>query len=501
MKLKNLDLFIFFGFMVVGINPVQSQLKLADIFSDNLVLQREEPITIWGTASPESIIEILFLNTRQIAKTNLNGEWEVVFDKQEGNLTSQELKVKTSKDSITLKNILIGDIWVLLGQSNMKWPMSSEMHYKEEIGMACNNLLRFYNPNINQLNNEVQRQKLAKGELFSKKNWEVSDTLSFSAMSAVGYYFGKKITTSTNIPVGLINLSIGGAPLETFIARETLSNNLKFKDKIHGNWLFNNHLPVWIRERGSENTDGHFIKYPKSGPNHAFKPGFAFSSGIAPILKMPIKGILLYQGESNAQEMERVEEYPDLKKLMVEDLRRSWQRPDLPFFWVQLSSIDTLNYNSGLWPNFRDEQRRSLEKINNSGMAVSSDIGHKNNVHPSNKKDVGKRLARWALNRVYGLEIVVSGPLPKKAEYLDGAIFIDFEYTVAGLKTVDGSSLKGFSINKGKDKIDAVIINNQVVIKTASKPDYIYYGWQPFSTGNLTNSESLPASTFKIKVD
>jgi sialate O-acetylesterase len=320
-------------------------------------------------------------------------------------------------------------------------------------------------------------------------------------MSAVAYYFGEKILHDINVPIGLINLSVGGAPLETFIDKTVLENNKQYSAKANGDWLMNDDLPVWVRERGKQNV-GSLQNVPadESGKNHAFKPGFAYSAGIEPMLLMPVKGILCYQGESNAQEIERVNEYAALSKLMVDDYRKKWHIPQLPFYFVQLSSIDTLKYKGQLWPEFRNEQRKLLQLIPNSGMAVCSDIGAKDDVHPANKKDVGERLARWALNKTYGKDIIPSGPLPLSAKYANGKVVISFQYMARGLKTSDGKELKGFSID-GKNEASASIGDSGILILSEKKPEYIYYGWKSFSNGNLINSENLPASTFKIKVE
>jgi len=235
------------------------------------------------------------------------------------------------------------------------------------------------------------------------------------------------------------------------------------------------------------------------GNNHSFKPGFAYESGIASIFDLPIKGVLCYQGESNAQEMERVNEYANLSALMVSDYRKNWKQPQLPYYFVQLSSIDTLKYKGHLWPEFRNEQRKMIQLIPNSGMAVCSDIGFKNDVHPTNKKDVGERLARWALNKTYKKDIVPSGPLPLKATYVNEKVIVSFQYMAKGLKTSDGKNIRGFS-TEGKHDTEASFGESGIIIPAKTKPEYIYYGWKPFSDGNLVNSENLPASTFKIKV-
>ena len=314
-------------------------------------------------------------------------------------------------------------------------------------------------------------------------------------MSAVAYYFAKSIVASERIPIGLINLSIGGAPAETFIRVDAMRNSQQFSAKVKGNWLANDALPKWMRQRGSENVSNvSSVPSDEMGPHHAYKPGFAYAAGIESLLQFPVKGVLWYQGETNAEEIERVNEYRSLMKLMVDDYRRQWKQPSMPFYWVQLSSIER-----PLWPMFRDEQRKLLADVKNAGMAVSSDIGSKNDVHPTNKKAVGERLARWALHQTYKRSIVPSGPLPLKAVYKNGQVIISFKYA-DGLQTHNHEALQGFSID-GSETTEAFIQNKQVLVKTKQKPAYIYYGWQPFSKGNLLNGEQLPASTFKLKVE
>lgn len=470
-----------------------------------MVIQRAKPVQIWGKGIPGKTVEVSFVNEKRKTIVQSDSVWSIQLGIQKANAKPQSIFISSENDKIELRNILIGDLWLCIGQSNMEWPMIKEMHYKDELANSNQPLLRLYNPtyagkntyNVSFTDSIIQNLN---AENFFNGQWETCDSSSFKTMSAVGYYFGKEIFSSENIPVGLINISIGGSPLESFISTEALKNSNQFAEKLNGDWLANDALPVWIRERGKQNVGGLInVASDEYGNNHAFKPGFAYEAGISQILNLPIKGILCYQGESNAQEPERVNEYADLSALMVTDYRKKWKQPDLPFYFVQLSSIDTLKYKGHLWPQFRDEQRKMLSLIPNSGMAVCSDIGFRNDVHPTNKKDIGERLARWALNTTYDKDIVPSGPLPLKAKFKDGEIIIAFQYFSNGLKTSDGKSIRGFSVD-GKNEIPALKKNNQIVITTEEKPEWVYYGWKPFSDANLTNSENLPASTFKIKV-
>lgn len=484
---------------------VSAQIKLAKIFSDNMIIQRDQPIHIWGKADPGKDIVVSFGSEGGSTKVKADSTWGIYLKAQKANSKAQTLKIVSGDEEISLMNILIGDVWVCIGQSNMEWPMMREMHFKEEIKNSDQQLLRLYNPtyagkNIFGAAFTDSVVKRLTPDRFYQGQWQACDSNSFNTMSAVAYYFGKEIVTKVNVPVGLINLSIGGAPLETFIDKNTLKNSKQFSSKTNVDWFSNDALPVWARERGMQNVRSiQNAPADEFGKNHAYKPGFAYTSGIEPLLPMPVKGILCYQGESNAQEIERVFEYAALSKLMIDDYRKKWKQFQLPFYFVQLSSIDTVKYKGQLWREFRNEQRKILQLIPNSGMAVCSDIGAKDDVHPTNKKKVGERLARWALNKTYKQNVVPSGPLPLNAKYVNGKLVIVFQYMGEGLKTSPGEKLSGFSID-GKNEVDAAIGDSGIIIYTDKKPLFVYYGWKSFSDGNLVNSENLPASTFKIKV-
>lgn len=494
-------------FPVIALIPffATAQLRVAKILSDNMVIQRDKPICIWGKAVPGKAVIITLAKETKSAKAGTDSSWSIYFSPQKANEHPQNLMVTSGDEKIILNNILIGDVWLCIGQSNMEWPMLKEMHYKEETKNSWQPLMRLYNPvyagkntfNVPFADSIVQNLTT---ESFYKGQWQTCDSNSFKQMSAVGYYFAKQIIKEINVPIGIINMAIGGAPLETFISAATLKSSKQFSEKIKGDWLVNSALPVWIRERGNQNVGGmRNMPSDENGNNHAFKPGFAYESGIAPILKLPVKGVLCYQGESNAQEMERVDEYAALSRQLIDDYRKKWKQPQLPFYYVQLSSIDTIKYKGQLWPQFREEQRKMLKLIQNSGMAVCSDIGFKNDVHPTNKIDVGERLARWALNKTYHVNVIPSGPLPLRAEYKDGKIIITFQYAGKSLLTADGGTLRGFSLD-GINDCEVTTQGKIVVIPVNEKPSFVYYGWKPFTDANLINSEELPASTFKMIV-
>lgn len=487
-------------------------LSVDKIFTNDMVLQRDQPIHIWGRGLPGASVRVtLALQASAVvsrpssanqaisavARVKPDSSWSVYLHAQSASSQPRDLKIISGKKNILISNMLLGDIWICIGQSNMEWPMKSEMHYREAKATANQPLLLFYNPSyagkniFNQYFSDSVLQMMSPEKFYAPTSWQVSDSNTFSNMSAVAFYFGKQIVSATQVPIGLIHLSMGGAPLETFIGVEALKSSAQFAEKTIEPWLTNPAIPTWVKERGRQNL--------RAGTNHPFKPGYAYAAGIATLFKMGIKGIINYQGESNAQELERVNEYAALTKLMVDDYRKGFKQPNLPFYFVQLSSIDTLKYKGHYWPQFRNEQRKIVDQIAYSGMAVSSDIGARDNVHPTNKKLVGERLARWALNKNYGVAVLPSGPLPLSAQYSNGQIIIDLNYVAGGLKTTDGKDLRGFSLD-GINEVAATIQQNNIHISAKTKPDFVYYGWKPYSDGNLVNSEQLPASTFKIKV-
>ncbi|PCE66530.1 sialate O-acetylesterase [Sediminicola luteus] len=481
-----------------------AQFSLADVLTYNMVLQRDQPIHFWGKGMPKTQIVAHFMGQEVVTRVNAEGQWSIFFPPQQAVLKPQSLRIRHNQGEQILQNIVIGDVWLCIGQSNMEWPLEKEDYYLSEIKNTKQSLLRFYNPDYagkgvyNAPFNESLRKRLTPTDFFQGR-WQESHSETAKRMSAVGYYFGSSLLESEKIPIGLVNMAIGGAPIETFMSTEILKTHPSFGAKVQSPWLDNDALAVWIRTRGKQNVGGIAdVPGDSLGPNHAFKPGFANAAGIAKILPMPIKGVTWYQGESNAQEIERVMEYGDLQQLMVKELRSQWANAELPFYWVQLSSIDTLKYQSRFWPEFRNQQRLLLSKITHGGMAVSSDVGAKNDVHPTDKKTVGQRLARWALNQTYGRPIVPSGPLVKSAIFDGSKVVVDFEFDT-GLQGGNGQNIRGFSLD-GKNEILCTLVNNRIWIPCRNNPEYVYYAWRPFSEANLVNGEGLPASTFKIKV-
>ena len=392
-RLSHCPTFLLFAYLTVS--TAFAQLRVSPVFSDRMLLQADKPIVVWGKGLPGKTVTARISNDQARTLVAADSTWELSLPKQKASGHPNRLIVAMEGETVALDDILFGDVWLCIGQSNMEWPMSREKHWDMEKAEADQPMIRFANPPpagryvYGVPYGDSLKDRLTTARFYDWDGWRVCDSQTVASMSAVAYYFAKRLRSDIDRPIGLINLSIGGAPLESFIGLDAMERHPRFQGKAKGDWLLNDSLPVWIRERGRQNVGGGNARFEDDmGPNHAFKPGFAYASGIASLSKMPIKGVLVYQGESNAEEEARVREYCELFRLMADGYRKAWRDNRLPFYWVQLSSIER-----PLWPMFRDVQRRLLDELDHVGMAVTSDVGMRNDVHPRDKRTVGETVS------------------------------------------------------------------------------------------------------------
>lgn len=462
-----------------------------------MVLQRDRPVVIFGTGMPGKKLTLQcsdFYRSTTIVKSD--SAWIFKMPSQKYSRDPFDIVLSDDIQSRAINNILIGDVWLCAGQSNMEFPLSSDKYFTVGKNLQSNPAVRILNPHYvgkdyyGRPFSDSMKSRLQAGK-FYEGSWQLADSTASASMSAIGYYFAHIIQTETTIPIGIINIAVGGSPIESWISTTSLSSNDSFQNKLANNWMENEALPVWIRQRAIENIGSTNLA-------HAFKPGYIYDHGILPLMQHPIKGILWYQGESNAQELNRVNEYLGLMKMLVADYRKGWNNQRLPFYFVQLSSIDTIKYKSQLWPLFRNIQLLAYQQIRYTGMVVSSDIGDKDNVHPRDKRTVAERLSRWALHDLYGKNVLVSGPMPIGGYYRKNELVIQFKHA-DGLRAADQKQLSGFSLN-GIDPIEAVIHKKSIRLKTNSSPELVYYAYKPYADGNLVNNEGLPATSFILNV-
>lgn len=495
--------------LLLSVAWLRAELALAPVFTDHMVLQRDVPLPVWGRAAPGELVTVEFAGDKKTAFADVDGCWLVRLGLQAASAAARDLRINTAGESREITDVLVGEVWLCAGQSNMEWPLARELHAEAELPRATQPGIRFFNPGY--------AGKGAGGSPFTAEEvamltptdyycgaWEVCTPGTAARMSAIGYYAARDLHAALGVPVGIIHLAVGGSPAEAWVSRKTLARDTALRALTEGDWLVNPVLEAWCRQRGQENL-GPAPAGGAGGPDHPFKPGFLWDAGIEPLLPFGLRGVMWYQGESNSLSLGRVRQHEILLPLLVRDWRRGWGRPDLPFLYCQLSGIDVNPYRSEFWPEFRDSQRRLLEAIPHSGMVVTADVGHRTDVHPRDKATVGARLARLALAQVYGRELESSGPKPKSARVRGNEVVVTFTHATGGLRTSDGQALRGFEIaatDSGFIPASALIDGATVCVsyQAGITPRRIRYGWQPFPEGNLENSDSLPASTFAFEV-
>lgn len=466
-------------------------LKMPDIFTDNMVLQRNEPIRVWGKANAGSLVTIKFLNIKKSEVVGADGKWEIIFPATKATSQSQTLEISNNNSTLYFKNILIGDVWLCSGQSNMYFSVKESADADSILQKADADLpLRLfkYKPLAETDTHIWTAEELqhANDLNFFSGKWQLNNKENVADFSAVAHAFGSAILREEKVPIGLIELAVGGAPLISWVSRLSLESSPLFVQSFK-NWTKSDFIMQWCRERATLNM--------KEATNplqrHSYEPSYNFEAGVSKIIDFPIKGVIWYQGESDA---ENAELYEKLFPLFVRDWRKQWNK-DLPFYYVQLSSIERPS-----WNYFRDAQRKMLYVVPNSGMAVSSDLGDKINVHPKQKAPIGERLARLALKNTYHKMITASGPLFSSATKNGNQIEVSFT-NANGLKTADKQIVRGFELldNKGIFvNASAIIKNDKIIIRIPKnlQVEKVAYAWQPYTNANLVNKDNLPASTF-----
>jgi sialate O-acetylesterase len=481
---------------------------LARPFSDHMVLQQKMKLPVWGTAPAGQTVAVKLGEHSAEAKAADDGQWRVDLPPLETSAESLTMSVTSGDEETVLKDILVGEVWLAAGQSNMDFPVKRTKTGRAALKKADRPNIRLldyrkvgwkrWSRNAKQLPVEERMAEFRTEDYFSG-SWEACSPKTAADFAAVAYYFGVKIQEELDVPVGLINVAVGGTPCEAWTRRELMADHPQLKALVQGNWLDNKLIGGWPRNWGRKMTANAPGEVPTDelGPNHCCKPGFLWEAGIRPLIPYAIRGVIWYQGESNAA-VPRLGLYPTLFPAMVEDWRRQWGQGDFPFLYVQLTA-----FNVKSWPQMRQAQLSFLDRIPAAGMAVTMDVGHRTNIHPGDKEPIGLRLALWALGTTYEKKIVYSGPLLKACERRDGSLVVSFRHTGSGLSTTDGKAPVGFEVagEDGKFVSARAEISGDTVVVAADgveAPTQVRYGWSAFPNPplNLCNKERLPASPF-----
>jgi len=494
---------------ILPVLPAQAEVKLPAIIGDNMVLQADVKAPIWGWAAPDEKVTVTLGDQKQTATADKDGKWTVKLEalKSGGPL---EMAV-AGTNTITVKNILVGEVWVCGGQSNMAMSVKSSKDSDKEIAEAKYPKIRLF---------KVQNAMADEPAKDAKGQWVECDPNTVGGFSAVGYFFGRDLHKVLNVPVGLIHSNWGGTCAEAWTSKPTLEGDAELKVALdrqtqaverHAtdkeNWEKNKDklLARWKESADKAKAEGKPIPRapqppgdPKTSPN---RPSCLYNGMIAPLIPFGIRGAIWYQGESNAG---RAVEYRKLFPAMISDWRKNWGQGDFPFLFVQLANFMAKDAEpkDDPWPWLREAQTMTLS-VPKTGMAVIIDIGEGNDIHPKNKQDVGLRLSRAAQKIAYGKDIVHSGPVHETGSMKiegDKAV-VKFKHLGGGL-VAKGDKLTGFAI-AGEDRkfvwADAKIDAETVVVqsKDVPKPVAVRYAWANNPDCNLYNKEGLPACPFR----
>jgi sialate O-acetylesterase len=453
-------------------------------FGDHMVLQQGAPIRVWGTGDPGESVSVSLGGKTAKATTTKEGSWRVDLPSLTADGKSLTMTVK-GKNTIEIKDVLLGEVWICSGQSNMEWAVNRSLNPKEEIATAKHPQIRLFNVPGHVAQPEPGNDPRGK--------WQICSPESVPSFSAVGYYFGRELQKELNIPIGLVGTNWGGTRIEPWTPPVGFKSVPNLKDYVEN-------LETVAKAR----TEGKKAK-PKGGAVQIY------NGMVHALTPLSARGAIWYQGESNAGDGLR---YDHLKEGLVKGWRSVFDNEDLSFYWVQLANFRNPEDKpeGGGWGPVREGQRRAL-RLPKTGMAVIIDIGNAKDIHPKNKQDVGKRLALWALAKDYGKDVVPSGPLYKSMKKDGSKIRVSFDHVGSGLMTGEkkgldpvketkGAELARFSIQDKAGKwhwAKAKIDGKDIVVWHAEvkDPQHVRFGYESNPVGiNLYNKEGLPASPF-----
>lgn len=492
--------------------PLAAEITLAPLFQDGGILQRDRPVPVWGRATPGKDVTVHFAGQSQSTKADESGRWKVTLSPLSTSADGQVLSVtEEGLPAKEVKDVLVGEVWLGSGQSNMQWSIAQSRKEDQDAAAAAGSipLLRLYGvpTSLSHSRKETVNASWAPANAETSRNF-----------SAVGYFFGKKLTEELKVPVGIIHSSWGGSRIEPWWAEEGLDGIPELEDlKTHRlarspgfpayDAPYRTYIETvknWANEAGKAMDAGAASPDMPAEPaklalGHASETG-TYQAMIHPLVPYALRGFIWYQGESNkADEML----YTAKMKALINGWRKQFQSPDAPFLFAQLAPYISGDDRKFDLPRLWWAQQKALE-IPHTGMAVINDIGNIRDIHPGNKSEVANRLALWALADTYGRkDITKSGPLYGEYRIVDQGIAIRFDHAGSGLETRDGLPPNWFEI-AGQDEVyhpaEAKIMDGgKTILLTSSavaKPDRARFAWSQDAEPNLMNREGLPAGAF-----
>jgi len=488
--------------LTVVVAGVQADVAVTGLFSDHMVLQRDAAVPVWGTAQPGEEVTVTVADRTAKTKTDGQGRWQVKLEPLPAG-GPHEMTIK-GQNTITLNDVLVGEVWVCSGQSNMAFPMERALKAEEEIAAANY-------PKIRLL--DVPRRPADEPQTDVGKQWQICSPETVKDFTAVGYFFGRELYKTLNVPIGLIDSAVGGTPAEAWTPRAALKADPDYQP------IFERWDQQFAQAEAAEQKAADAAKKKNAGNRPTGKgadktasrlanlrmanqrPSVLYNGMIHPLIPYAIRGAIWYQGEGNAK---RAYQYRKLFPTMIRQWRSAWGQGDFPFLFVQLASYQSSQTEpfKSAWAELREAQSMTLS-LPNTAMAVTIDIGESKDIHPRNKQDVGKRLALGARALVSGAQRPYSGPVYESMSVEGNKIRGRFSHTDDGLAARGGGALKGFAV-AGEDQqfveAQAVIDGDAVVVHSdqVSRPVAVRYAWaDDVPDASLVNGAGLPASPFR----
>jgi len=478
------------------------KLRLASAFSDHAVLQRDLAVPVWGKAEPGTKLTVAFAGQEKAVTADKDGKWLVRLDPLAASAEGRELTVKSEAESAGIKDVLVGEVWVCSGQSNMGWTLSASLGGTEAIAAAGDAQLRLFNAQARAVD---EPQESIGGA------WAVDSSASAGGFSGVAYFFGKELRAKLGVPVGLIKSAVGGTVAEAWTPKQDLEMNPTLKPLIDQQaaklaaypaqveaWkkIEADEIKKWEAAVAKAKAENKPEPRKPTGPadpaSNVNRPFGLYNGSIAPLVPYGTKGFIWYQGESNSG---RGKEYQTLFPALITAWRKNWGQGDVPFLFVQITP------HNGMSPEVREAQRLTVQTTQNTAMAVTIDVGHPSDIHPKDKKTVAQRLALGARALAYGEKLTYSGPDYDAISVSGNKATLSFKHVGGGLVAKEGG-LKGFAIAgadgnfveaKAEISGDTVIVSSDAV----SAPTQVRYGWVNVPEGTLWNKDGLPASPFQ----
>jgi sialate O-acetylesterase len=495
---------------VIGLaagSEARADVSLPAIFSDHMVLQRDQKDKVWGWAEPGEEVSVAIHGQLQSTKAGEDGSWSVLLDPLPAG--GPHTLTISGKNNIKFQDVLVGEVWICSGQSNMQWPLSLAVDADLEIQAA-----RF--PKIRLIT--VPNRGLQEPQKTFDGKWEVCSPATVADFSAVGYFFGRQLYQTLGVPIGLIDNSWGGSACEAWVRRDLLEKDTENYGPLMERWKkieadypkakadFEAKYAEWKADAEKAKADNKPIPRPPANPDGLMfgnaRPANIYNGALKPTIGYGIRGVIWYQGETNA---DRAYQYRSLFPLMIQSWRDEWNQGDFPFYWVQLADYLAEKPEPGesAWAELREAQTMTL-KLPKTGQAVIIDLGEAKDIHPRDKQNVAKRLARWALARDYGVQIPCQSPRYKSMEKNGNKIVVTLdEVGSGGLKPFDVQEIKGFAIAGADRKFvwaEARLVGPdrvEVTSAAVADPVAVRYAWADNPVCNLYSAEGLPVTPFR----